>query len=158
MNPFPGEHLVRWCLALPPELGLYVAHLHLICTGRDLSPLFLDAAGIRNEFQKTVLRPDIPVRMAVNVSTTMASISFVLGCLASVERAPEGGVFPAPPGGARPSAERAVWLELLSSFAKLEDTLCSQKRIAAWLREELARQAAEAARQAGGGAGVLRRV
>lgn len=157
MNPFPGEHLVRWCLALPPELGLYVAHLHLICTGRDLSPLFLDAAGIRNEFQKTVLRTDIPVRMAVNVSTTLASISFVLGCLASVERAPEGGVFPAPLGqDTRPSAERAVWLELLASFAKLAETLCSQERIAAWLREELARQAAQAAQS--GGAGALRRV
>lgn len=145
MNPFPGEYLVRWCLGLPEQFGLYVAHLHLICTARDLSPLFLDAAGIRSEFQKAVLRPDIPVRMAVNVAASLASIGFILGCLCSVERGAEG-LFPAPLGqDTRPSAERAAWLELARSFEKLEATLCSHERIACWLREELARQAAQAA-------------
>lgn len=135
MAAFPGNLLIRWFRNLPPDYGLSLAHLCLICTAQDMTPLFLEGEAIWNAFQNTLLKEDLPVRMAVQLCSTMATVDFVLRCMV-------GGVSVSPavcmPQGAdAASTPAAVWGEVALSFKQLQERLCGPEQAAAWLQVAL---------------------
>ena len=137
MVVFPGTYLVRWCYNLPAGCGIYIAHLYLLCTATDMSPLFLEGNDIWREFQNKIERADMPIRMAVTLTSAMSSISFILKYLASLDM-PSAVAFPVPLSTPRPTvAGSQVWLELAESLEELSQKLCGPQHVAQWLRDSL---------------------
>jgi hypothetical protein len=132
---YPGEYLLQWCFNLPPGYGVYIAHLYLICTEKDMSPLFLDECGIRREFQNNILREDLPIRMAVRLTSAMSAIAFILECLANGDQVPTG--VDTTGHQKNPSARRQAWREVADSFELLSQRLCGPSHVADWLRRAL---------------------
>lgn len=137
MTEYPGDYLIRWCRNLPAGYGVSLAHLYLICTGRDMSPLFLEGDEIWREFQNVITAQDIPVRMAVRLATAMSAFSFILGCVARGGRMSEGGAFSQVLSQIDAHAGGNTWLEIVQSFEMLSEKLCGQQHIAAWLDHTL---------------------
>ena len=147
MAEFPGTYLFRWCYNLPQGYGLCLAHLYLICTARDVSPLFLEGDDIWREFQNKMMKEDIPVRMAVRLATAMSAIAFILDCLANGDRT-SAGAFPIsvdhlPTQG----AGSQIWQELAQSLEELSRKLCGPQHAAEWLRRTLSADAPAASAQ-----------
>lgn len=136
MEAFPGNLLIRWFRNLPRDYGLSLAHIYLICTAQDMAPLFLEGESIWREFQNTLLKEDLPVRMAVRLCSTTTTVDFILRCMI-------GGVSVSPaiciPGSAdAASTQAAAWGEIALSFWQLQERLCGPEQAAAWLRGALA--------------------
>lgn len=138
MTDYPGDYLIRWCRNLPAGYGVSLAHLYLICTGHDVSPLFLEGDEIWREFQNKMSGEDIPVRMAVRLVTAMSALSFILGCVASGGSIKEGGAFSHVLSRLDDrDAGNNAWLEITLSFEKLSETLCGPQHVTAWLEHVL---------------------
>lgn len=137
MLEYPGSYIVRWCRNLPPEYGLSLAHLYLIVTARDMTPMFLEGEAIWGEFAAALTREDVPVRMAARVPAAIATLGFLLDCLAGGQDGPAAG-FPIILGGhpARPVGAQA-WGEIAASCRELGERLCGPEQSAKWLDEVL---------------------
>lgn len=136
MTEFPGLTLARWMRALPPACGLCLAHLHLMASGADLSPLFLEAPAILRSFEAALLKEDLPVRMAVRLVSTVASLDFLLARLASAAEAK--GMPPArsdlPPA---PAPGEMPWPQLARDFSARAELHFGPEQAARWLRQAL---------------------
>lgn len=133
MTEYPGSYIVRWCRNLPPEHGVSLAHLYLIVTARDMTPMFLEGEEIWREFASAMTREDVPVRMAARVVSAMATLVFLLDCLAKGPDGPAAG-FPVMLAGhaARPVGAQA-WEEIAASCRELSERLCGPEHAARWL-------------------------
>lgn len=140
MEDYPGLRLVQWCRALPPDYGVSIAHLYLICSAPDVSPLFLEREHIWREFEATLTRDDIPLRMAARALSAAATISFVLDCLAAGNRPLQSLALPLEQGR-KPLADGRAWRELAESFAGLTDRLVNANLVGDWLRAALGQMA-----------------
>lgn len=140
MLEYPGSYIVRWCRNLPPEHGLSLAHLFLIVTAKDMTPMFLEGEAIWREFALALTREDVPVRMAARVVSAAATLGFLLDCLARGQDGPAAG-FPVILGGhpARPVGAEA-WAEIAASCRELEKRLCGPEQAALWLQSALRSQ------------------
>ena len=137
MSEFPGVYLVRWCYNLPEGYGLCLAHLYLIVTSHDMTPMFLEGDAIWREFNARMIKEDVPVRMASRCVAAVSTLSFLLECLGQGQDGPARG-FPAGMGGygsGRMGAE--VWAEIAVSCRELSDRLCGSRQVAHWLAETL---------------------
>ena len=135
MLEYPGSYIVRWCRNLPPEHGLSLAHLYLIVTARDMTPMFLEGEAIWREFALSLTREDVPVRMAARCVAAVGTLGFLLDCLAKGQNGPAAG-FPVILGGtpARPVGAEA-WELIAASCRELAARLCGPEQSARWLEE-----------------------
>lgn len=137
MLEYPGSYIVRWCRNLPPEHGLSLAHLYLIVTAKDMTPMFLEGEDIWRGFAAALTREDVPVRMAARVVSAAATLGFLLDCLEKGQDGPAAG-FPVILGGnpARPVGAQA-WALIAESCRELRQRLCGPEHAARWLEETL---------------------
>lgn len=138
MPEYPGTYLVRWCYNLPQGYGLALAHLYLIVTAGDMTPMFLEGDAIWREFSARMGREDVPVRMAARCVSAVATMSFMLECLSQGMEGPARG-FPAGAAGVAPERMAAeTWTEIARSCGELSARLCGPAQVAQWLAGALA--------------------
>lgn len=128
----PGAVLFEWFTKIPPGHATYIAHLYLICMGKDMGPFFLEPSEVLGQLQNQIVKDDLPLRVAARMVAAIAAIDLILVC-----QGPDGGL---QLGEIATRYTKVVdlagplWQRTIDSWSTFSQEKFSPRHIAYWLK------------------------